>query len=115
MINCNQDLADVFGCGIGEEKLEFHQAVFRLKDHLTDMPPIELAFDVNVSGKQGGPADVTVYELPVFEHGGHHKEQIDFLVNCDYDFFNTPSHDDTTHTDRPSKMSVNGAILKRRE
>jgi len=33
---------------VGEEKLEFHQAVFRLKPHLQDIPPLELVFDMHV-------------------------------------------------------------------
>ena len=48
LINCNQELAEVFGCGVGDEKLDFHQAVFRLKDHLYDVPPVELIFDINL-------------------------------------------------------------------
>jgi hypothetical protein len=24
LINCNQELAEVFGCGVGDEKLDFH-------------------------------------------------------------------------------------------
>lgn len=48
LINCNQELQEIFGCQIGEEKLEFHQAVFRLKDHLFDVSPVELNFEVNI-------------------------------------------------------------------
>ena len=78
-------MAEIFGCGVGEEKLEFHQAVFRLKDHLYDLPPIELSLDVNFGDNQ---PNFIVYELPVFEYGGgNHREQIEFLINCDYDFF----------------------------
>jgi chromatin remodeling complex protein RSC6 len=72
LINCNSDLAEIFGCGVGEEKLEFHQAVFRLKDHLYDLPPIELALEVDFGDKL---PNFIVYELPVFEYGGgNHKE-----------------------------------------
>ena len=78
-------MAEIFGCGVGEEKLEFHQAVFRLKDHLYDLPPIELALEVNFVDKL---PNFIVYELPVFEYGGgNHREQIEFLIKCDYDFF----------------------------
>lgn len=65
----------MFGCQIGEEKLEFHQAVFRLKEHLSDVPPIELNFEVNVNApvNKGTPPDVVIYELPVYEYGGNHK------------------------------------------
>jgi hypothetical protein len=42
----------VFGCGVGDEKLDFHQAVFRLKDHLYDVPALELTFEVNLNQAQ---------------------------------------------------------------
>jgi hypothetical protein len=65
--------------------LEFHQAVFRLKDHLYDLPPIEMNLEVNLNEKN---TEHIFYELPVFEYGGgNHREQIEFLINCDYDFF----------------------------
>ena len=124
LINCNNDLAEIFGCGVGEEKLEFHQAVFRLKDHLYDLPPIELALEVNFGDKL---PNFIVYELPVFEYGGgNHREQIEFLINCDYDFFtdkNDLQNDQDLYLEDsiPDKKSttklsqLNGAILKRRE
>ena len=42
LINCNQELVELFG----EDKLEFHTAVFRLKDHLLEVMPIELTFEI---------------------------------------------------------------------
>jgi hypothetical protein len=120
LINCNQELAEVFGCGVGEEKLDFHQAVFRLKDHLYDFQPIELTFDINMHTKT---VSTSYYELPVYEYGGgNHKEQIEFLINCDYDFFSDKldgDFDDVGHPDKKhgtTKLSqLSGAILKRRE
>ena len=111
MINCNEELAEVFGCAEGEEKLEFHQAVFRLKPHLQDIPPLELVFDLHVCQKSDAP-DTFIYELPVFEHGGNHKEQIDFLVKCDYDFFGQPILEDWEEPKKDTRMSLSGSILK---
>ncbi len=85
-------MADVFNCPVGEEKLEFHQAVFKLKDHLSDVPPLELSFDVQVTQNTKGQPDVYFYELPVFEYSASRTKQIDFLVKCDYDFFGTISN-----------------------
>ena len=121
LINCNSELAELFGCGAGEEKLEFHQAVYRLKDHLYDLPPIELTLEVKLDEKQ---PELTVYELPVFEYGGgNHHEQIEFLINCDYDFFTDKSdlqNDQDLYLEESLKTTnklsqLNGAILKRRE
>jgi hypothetical protein len=102
-----------------------------LKEHLSDVPPIELNFEVNVNapvnkpGSLANPADVVIYELPVYEYGGNHKEQIEFLVNCDYDFFTSTSkgelEDPFLHGDedptKPStpKLMLKGALLKKRE
>lgn len=114
VINCNEELADVFGCAVGEEKLEFHQAVFRLKPHLQDIPPLELVFDMHVCQKSEVP-DTYIYELSVFEHGGNHKEQIDFLVKCDYDFFSQHTSDEWEDTKRDRRLSIQGSILKQKE
>ena len=68
------------------------------------------------SGKTHGSCDVHHYELPVFEHGGNQREQIEFLVDCDYDFF-TDIHklkEDDNHQATP-KLSLNGVLLKKRE
>jgi len=79
-MNCNQELAEVLGCPIGEEKLEFHQAVYRLKDHLHDVPPLELNFEINLNALlpkanlAKAQPDTYFYELPVYEHGGNHRE-----------------------------------------
>jgi len=95
---------------VGQEKLEFHQAVQRLKAHLEDITPLELVFDLHVTQKSDAP-DTFIYELPVHEHGGSHKEQIDFLVKCDYDFFGGPQDDDEPTT----RLSVSGSLLRQRE
>ncbi|TNV80672.1 hypothetical protein FGO68_gene14294 [Halteria grandinella] len=121
-ILCNQELSEVFYCPIGKERLEFSEIVFRLKDHLTDIPPLELSFDVNVHSPvpkmgQAPTTDAFYYDLTVFEHGGHHKEYIDFLVNCEYDFYSQQAPDDlfAEPSDKTNKLVLNGAALKRRE
>jgi hypothetical protein len=84
----------VFFRDIGKEKLEFHEIVSKLRLHLSDIPPLELSFDVNVHApipKQAPQADCYYYDMTVYEYGGHHREYIEFLVNCDYDFYTTPA------------------------
>lgn len=83
-----------------------------------------MTLEVNLADKQ--PEHI-VYELPVFEYGGgNHREQIEFLINCDYDFFTDKTdlqndqdlylEDSLTDKKSTTKLSqLNGAILKRRE
>lgn len=75
-----------------EDKMEFHNCVFKLKDHLFEVEPVELNFEVH--SKRGHESLTHLfYDMPVYEHHtSSHKEQIDFLINCNYDFF-TPSAD----------------------
>jgi hypothetical protein len=61
-------------------------------------------------------------ELTVYEYGGgNHKEQIEFLINCDYEFFSEKPENDYEEIDfkkqgGTTKLSqLSGAILKRRE
>jgi hypothetical protein len=48
--------------------------VFRLKEHLYDVPSIELTFEINFNQPQKTPL-TSYYELPVYEYGGgNHKD-----------------------------------------
>jgi hypothetical protein len=74
--------------------------------------PIELVFEIN-SKRLGGlsTSTSTFYDLPVFEYyTGSQKEQIDFLVNCQYDFFSS-----STEHQPESSIAINGNLLKLRE
>lgn len=51
----------------GEEKMEFHNLVSRLQEHLLEVEPIELHFEV-VSKKSNNQVESSFYELPVFVH-----------------------------------------------
>lgn len=97
-----------------------------MKDHLSDIPPLELSFDILVHSplpKQGQApqSDFYYYDLTVFEHGGHHREYIDFLVNCDYDFYSQPLQGgedifaDPADEKKTNRLILNGSVVKRRE
>lgn len=45
LVNCNAELAEVFG----EDKVEFHNAIFKLKEHLLEVQPIELNFEIKTT------------------------------------------------------------------
>ena len=95
-----------------DEKIEFHTAVFRLKDHLFEASPIELSFEIQPKQLRTSPqSSILFYDLPVFEYYTQsQKEQIEFLVNCNYDFFNSNSDQ---HPE--SSLAINGNLLKLRE
>jgi hypothetical protein len=76
---------------------------------MSDIPPIELSFIINLETRPASPPDVFLYELPVFENGGgSHKEQIEFLVNCDYDFYTPQSTEMTNENKSKPLSSLNG-------
>ena len=52
---------DIFG----EEKIEFFHIINRLKDHLSDVDPIELNFEI-LSKKFPSQVQMFFYDLPVF-------------------------------------------------
>jgi len=108
VVNCNAELLEVFG----EDKLEFHTLVFKLKEHLHDVLPLELGFEILT--KRGAPqSTVHFYDLPAFQYRTQsQKEQLDFLINCNYDFFaaNPDAPDKSRH-----RLALNGSLLKKRE
>eukprot|EP00347_Sterkiella_histriomuscorum_P018284 403346097 len=113
LVNCNAELLEIFG----DDKVEFHNAIFKLKDHLFEVQPIELNFEIKTT--RGTPQVVYhFYDMSVFEyHTESQKEQIEFLINCNYDFFNSnqnPSADQTSGSST-SKLALNGNLLKKRE
>ena len=95
-----------------DEKIEFHTAVFRLRDHLFEPSPIELTFEISPKQlKLNSQPTLIFYDLPVFEyHTQSQREKIEFLVNCSYDFFNSNSDQ---HPE--SSLAINGNLLKLRE
>lgn len=70
---------------------------------------------------QAPQSDFHYYDLTVFEHGGHHREYIDFLVNCDYDFYSQPLQSgedifaDPSDEKKTNRLILNGSVVKRRE
>lgn len=74
--------------GYGEEKMEFHTVVYKLKDHLYDPQPIEIMFEIPVSGgKKGFTEQNHYYEMIVNDYSSTQSAHLDFLINCNYDFF----------------------------
>lgn len=67
--------------------MEFHTAIFKLKEHLFEVQPIELSFEIQT--KRGAPQSaIYFYDLPALEHKSNsQRDQVDFLINCNYDFF----------------------------
>jgi chromatin remodeling complex protein RSC6 len=66
-INCNQELLEIFG----EEKIEFSSLMFKLKDHLFDITPVELTYEINLkrtprdSVSSDSGIQTHYYDLPV--------------------------------------------------
>jgi hypothetical protein len=71
VINANRELLEVFG---GEEKIQFHQLMEKLNEHLTDVDP--LVFEFQIGGSD-------LFALPSYGEGNtiqrfHHK----YIVEC---------------------------------
>ena len=69
MINNNKELIDVFG----EEKMEFYNVISKLKEHLFEINPLELDFEI-YSKKAPAPVQNFYYEMPVFVYSDSQKE-----------------------------------------
>lgn len=71
----------------GEEKIEFNNLINRLKEHLFEVDPIELNFEI-LPKKFQNAVQCFYYDLPVYIYSDSQREQIEFLLKANYEFFN---------------------------
>lgn len=70
LVNCNSELVEIFG----EDKFEFHNAIFKLKEHLYEVQPLELTIEIKPhtlkegQEEEGARVQRHFYDLPLFEH-----------------------------------------------
>lgn len=60
MINANQELLSIFK---GQDKIQFHQIMGRLDEHLFEVEPIE--FDLEINQTKEKRFESCYYQLPV--------------------------------------------------
>lgn len=111
----NADLLAIFGT----EKIQFHQLMEKLKNHLFDVDPITIEFEIGKEAQQEGSVQSKWFQLPVECFSESQQKLVDFIAKYNYEFFDAKKEEDEKFMGVVKNQllsdSAKGASMKKRE
>lgn len=111
----NADLLAIFGT----EKIQFHQLMEKLKNHLFDVDPVQIEFEIGREAPEHGAVQSKWYQLPVECFSESQQKLVDFISKYNYEFVDAKKEEDERFMGVAKNQllsdSAKGASMKKRE